>query len=42
MLFFQYGAVNVFPDDMGIDNSAASNIVFVMFASLVSISLHLL
>ena len=40
MLFFQYGVVDVFPDDMGIDNSAASSIAFVMFASLVSISVH--
>ena len=40
MLFFQYGAVYVFPDDLGIDNSAASSIAFVMFASLVSISVN--
>ena len=32
--------VYVFPDDLGIDNSAASNIAFVMLASLVSISVH--
>ena len=36
MLFFQY---DVFPDDSGIDNSAASSIAFVMLVSLVSISL---
>ena len=40
MLFFQYGVVDVFPDDMGIDNFAASNIDFVMFASMVLISVH--
>ena len=37
MLFFQYGVVDVFPDDLSIDNSAGSSIAFVMFASLVSI-----
>ena len=26
MLFFQYGVVDVFPDDLGIDNSAVSSI----------------
>ena len=36
MLFFQYGVVDVFPDDLGIDNSAASSIAFVMLSSLVS------
>ena len=34
MLFFQYGVVDVFPDDLGIDNSAASTI------AIVSISVH--
>ena len=29
-----------FPDDLGIDNSTASRIALVMFASLVSISVH--
>ena len=28
MLLFQYGVVDVFPDDLGINNSAASSIVF--------------
>ena len=37
MLFFQYGGVNVYHDDLGIDNSAASSKAFVMLASLVSI-----
>ena len=37
MLFFQYGVVDVFPDDLGIDNSAASSIAFVMLALFVSI-----
>ena len=40
MLFSQYGVVDVFPDDLGIDNSATSSIAFVMVASLVSISVH--
>ena len=40
MLFFQYGVVDVFPDDMGIDNSSASSIAFVILASFVSISVH--
>ena len=40
MLIFQYGGVDVFPDDMGINNSAASSIAFVMLASLVSIYVH--
>ena len=30
MLFFQYGVVDVFPDDLGIDNLAASNIAFLI------------
>ena len=38
MLLFQYGLVDDFPDDLGIDNSAASSIAFVMLASFVSIS----
>ena len=41
MLFFQYDVVDVFfYDDMDIDNCAASSIAFVMFASLVSTSVH--
>ena len=40
MLFFQYGVIDVFPDDLGIDNSAASSIAFVILASFVSISVH--
>ena len=40
MLIFQYGVVDVFPDDLGIGNSVASSIAFVMLASLVSISVH--
>ena len=40
MLFFQYGVADVFPDDLGIDNSAASSIAFVMLASFVSTSVH--
>ena len=40
MLFFQYGVVNVFPDDLGIDISAASNIAVVILASFESISVH--
>ena len=40
MLFFQYGVVDVFPDGLGIDNSAASSITFVTLASLVSIYVH--
>ena len=40
MLFFQYGVVDVFPDDLDIDNSAASSIVFVILASYVSLSVH--
>ena len=40
MLFFQYGVVDVFPDDLGIDNSAASSIGFVKLASFVSVSVH--
>ena len=40
MLLFQYGVVDIYPDDLGIDNSAASSIAFVMLASLVSISVH--
>ena len=35
MLFFQYGVVDVFPDDLVIDNSADSSIAFVMLASFV-------
>ena len=34
MLFFQYGVADVFPDDLGIDNSAASSIAFIMLVSL--------
>ena len=40
MLFFQYGVVDVFPDDLDIDNSAASSISFVILASFISISIH--
>ena len=40
MLFFQYGFVDVFPDDLGIDSSAAPSIALVMFALLVSIYVH--
>ena len=40
MLFFQYGVVDVFPDDLSIDNSTGSSIAFVMFASLVLIYVH--
>ena len=40
MLFFQYDGVDVFPDDLDIDNSAASIIAFVMLASFVSLSVH--
>ena len=41
MLFLQYGGVYVFFDDMDIDNYVyISSIGFVMFASLVSISVH--
>ena len=40
MFFLQYGVVDVFPDDLGIDNAAASSIVFVMLASFVSISVN--
>ena len=40
MLFFQYGVVDVFPNDFGIDNYEASSIAFVMLASLVSIFVH--
>ena len=40
MLFFQYGVVDVFPDDLGIDKSTVLSIAFVMLASLVSISAH--
>ena len=40
MLFFQYGVVDIFPDDLGIDNSAASSIAFVILASFVSIYIH--
>ena len=39
-MLFQYGVVDVLPDDLGIDNSAASIIAFVMLAYLVSISVH--
>ena len=39
MVFFQYG-VDDFPDDFGIDNSAASSIAFVLLALFVSISVH--
>ena len=40
MLFFQYDVVDVFPDDLSIDNSAASSIAFVILASFVSIYVH--
>ena len=40
MLLFQYGVVDGFPDNLGIDNTAASRIAFVMFSSLVSIFIH--
>ena len=40
MLLFHYGVVDVFPDDLGIDNSAVSSIAFVMLASLVLIYVH--
>ena len=40
MFFFQYSLVDVFLDDMGIDNSASSSISFVMLASFASLSLH--
>ena len=40
MLFFHYGVLMFFPDDLGIDNFAASSIAFVILASLVSISVH--
>ena len=40
MLFIQYGVVDVFHDDLGIDNFAASSIAFVMLTSLVSISVN--
>ena len=40
MLFIQYDVADVFPDDLGIDNSAASSIVVVMLVSFVSISVH--
>ena len=41
MLFFQYGVVDDdVPDDLGIDNSEAFSIYFVMFASFVSMSFH--
>ena len=40
VVFFQYSVVNVFPDDLGIDNSAASSIAFVMLASFISIYAH--
>ena len=40
MLFFHYSGVDVFPDDLGIDNSAASSIALLILASFVSISVH--
>ena len=40
MLFFQYGVAVVFPDDFGMETSAASSIAFVMLVSLVSTSVH--
>ena len=40
MLFFQYGVADVFPDDFGMENSAASSIAFVMLVSLVSTYVH--
>ena len=35
MVLFQYGIVDAFPDDLGIDNYAASIIAFVILASFV-------
>ena len=40
MLFFQYGVVEFYPDDLGIDNSATSRIAFVMLALFVLIYVH--
>ena len=41
MLFFQYMVLLMFfSDDLGIDNSAASSMAFVMMASFVSIYVH--
>ena len=40
MLFLQYGIADAIPDDLGIANSAASSIAFVMLASFVSTSVH--
>ena len=39
-MFLQYGVVDDFPNDLGIDNSAASSIAFVMLASFVSIYVY--
>ena len=41
MLYFQYGVVDdVYPDELGIHNFAASTIAFLMLASFVSIHVH--
>ena len=40
MLLFLYCVVDDFSDDLGIDNSTASSIAFVMLASFVPISVH--
>ena len=40
MLFLQYGVVDDFPDDLGIDISATSSIAFAMLALFVSIYIH--
>ena len=40
MLLFQYGVVDVFPDDLDIDNSAVSSIAFVILVSFVLIFVH--
>ena len=40
MLILQYGVADVFPDDLGIANSAAPRIIFVMLASFVSTYVH--
>ena len=40
MLSFQYGVVDAFPDNLGIDRYAASSIDFHMLALFVSICVH--
>ena len=40
MLFFQYGVVDVFPDNLGIDNYAASIIAVVILALFITIYVH--